>query len=126
MQQSGIAAGRGAGRRSESYHAPFRGVFVTTAIGLPPSNHRFSSRGWEGLLFVPKCEELRRAPGCAWHFRRQLVNIQLRGGGCSVEPVPDKKSDYLATATPEVDFALVLARVIDAVNQDPAELRRSI
>jgi hypothetical protein len=43
-----------------------------------------------------------------------------------VEPVPDKKSDYLATATPEVDFALVLARVIDAVNQDPAELRRNI
>ena len=43
-----------------------------------------------------------------------------------MEPVPEKKSDHLATATPEVDFALVLARVIDAVNQDPAELRRSI
>jgi hypothetical protein len=43
-----------------------------------------------------------------------------------VESVPEKKSDYLATATPEVDFALVLARVIDAVNQDPAELRRNI
>jgi hypothetical protein len=42
------------------------------------------------------------------------------------EPGPDKKSDYLATATPEVDFALVLARVIDDVNQDPAELRRAI
>jgi len=43
-----------------------------------------------------------------------------------VEPVPDKKSDYLATETPEVDFALVLARVIDAANQDPAEFRRTI
>jgi len=43
-----------------------------------------------------------------------------------VEPGPDKKSDYLATATPEVDFALVLARVIDDVNQDPAELRRAV
>jgi hypothetical protein len=43
-----------------------------------------------------------------------------------VEPVPDKKPEYLTTATPEVDFALVLARVIDAVNQDPAELRRAI
>jgi hypothetical protein len=42
------------------------------------------------------------------------------------EPVPDKQSDHLATATPEVDFALVLARVIDDANQDPAELRRSI
>ena len=39
---------------------------------------------------------------------------------------PDKNSDYLATATPEVDFALVLARVIDDVNQDPAELRRAV
>jgi hypothetical protein len=43
-----------------------------------------------------------------------------------VEPEPDKKSDLLATATPEVDFALVLARVIDDVNQDPAELRRAV
>ena len=43
-----------------------------------------------------------------------------------MEPGPDKKSDQLATATPEVDFALVLARVIDDVNQDPAELRRAI
>src|SRR5262245_66046072 len=42
------------------------------------------------------------------------------------EPVPDKKPEYLATATPEVDFALVLARVIDDVNQDPAELRRAV
>src|SRR5262249_7671462 len=31
-----------------------------------------------------------------------------------------------ATATPEVDFALVLARVIDDVNRDPAELRRAV
>jgi hypothetical protein len=38
----------------------------------------------------------------------------------------DKKPKYLATSTPEVDFALVLARVIDAVNQDPAELRNAI
>jgi len=43
-----------------------------------------------------------------------------------VEPVPEKKSDHLATATPEVDFALVLARVIDDANQDPAEFRRAI
>ena len=43
-----------------------------------------------------------------------------------MEPVPEKKSDHLATATPEVDFALVLARVIDAANQDPAEFRRAI
>src|SRR5262245_50733931 len=42
------------------------------------------------------------------------------------EPVPDKKPEYLATATPEVDFALVLARVIDDVNRDPAELRRAV
>jgi hypothetical protein len=44
----------------------------------------------------------------------------------SVEPVPEKKSDHLATTTPEVDFALVLARVIDDANQDPAEFRRAI
>ncbi len=43
-----------------------------------------------------------------------------------MESVPEKKPEYLATATPEVDFALVLARVIDDVNQDPAELRRAI
>jgi hypothetical protein len=43
-----------------------------------------------------------------------------------VEPEPDEKSAHLATATPEVDFALVLARVIDDVNQDPSELRRAI
>jgi len=36
-----------------------------------------------------------------------------------VEPVPDKKPEFMATATPEVDFALVLARVIDAVKPRP-------
>ena len=46
--------------------------------------------------------------------------------GSLVGPVSDKMPNYLATATPEVDFALVLARVIDAVNQDPAELRNAI
>jgi hypothetical protein len=43
-----------------------------------------------------------------------------------VEPMPDKKSDHLATATPEVDFALVLARVLDDADRDPAEFRRAI
>lgn len=38
----------------------------------------------------------------------------------------DKRSEYLATNSPEVDFALVLSRVIDSVKANPAELRHAI
>ena len=38
----------------------------------------------------------------------------------------NKRSEYLATNSPEVDFALVLARVIDSVKQNPSELRQAI
>ena len=33
---------------------------------------------------------------------------------------------YPASATPEVDFALVLSHVIDSAKQNPAELRNAI
>ena len=38
----------------------------------------------------------------------------------------NNRSEYLATNSPEVDFALVLSRVIDAVKENPAELRSAI
>jgi hypothetical protein len=37
-----------------------------------------------------------------------------------------KKSEYLATNSPEVDFALVISRVIDTVKENPAELRNTV
>jgi hypothetical protein len=40
--------------------------------------------------------------------------------------VPREGPDYLETHVPEVDFALVLARVINSVKNDPAELRNAI
>src|SRR3954465_11751287 len=37
-----------------------------------------------------------------------------------------QRTDYLATNSPEVDFALVLSRVIDTVKANPDELRNAI
>ena len=41
--------------------------------------------------------------------------------------LPSKEwTEYLATNSPEVDFALVLSRIIDAVKENPSELRSAV
>lgn len=67
----------------------------------------------------------RRDQGVVELERRKA--LQRNEPNVSLAPARSKeRADYLATNSPEVDFALVLSRVIDNVKANPAELRNAI